>query len=53
MNTVAPLVLTQDQETALKAFELFLMDPVETVFVLSGYSGCGKTTLVRTLLDSL
>lgn len=45
--------LTNDQEAALKAFELFLLDPVENVFVLSGYSGCGKSTLVRTLLENL
>lgn len=49
----ATFVLTQDQNTALDAFNLFLMDPVETVFVLSGYSGCGKSTLVRTLLERL
>ncbi len=45
--------LTPDQETALASFNLFLMDPVETVFVLKGYSGTGKSTLVRTLLDRL
>jgi hypothetical protein len=49
----ATFSLTQDQETALKAFELFLLDPIENVFVLSGYSGCGKSTLVETILDRL
>lgn len=47
------LTLTEDQDTALKKFSRFLCDPVETVFVLKGYSGCGKTTLVKTLLDRL
>ncbi len=45
--------LTEDQEAALTAFQVFLLDPNETVFVLSGYSGCGKSTLVRVLLDRL
>lgn len=45
--------LTADQQTALDAFNLFLMDPTETVFVLQGYSGCGKSTLVRTINDRL
>jgi len=45
--------LSEDQQKALDAFNLFLMDPTETVFVLEGYSGCGKSTLVRTLLDRL
>lgn len=46
-------VLTPDQDTALAAFGLFLMDPIETVFVLSGYSGTGKSTLTRILLERL
>jgi energy-coupling factor transporter ATP-binding protein EcfA2 len=45
--------LTEDQQLALDAFNLFLLDPNETVFVLEGFSGCGKSTLVRTLLDRL
>ena len=65
MNTalapIAPVVplaalnvtLTSDQQAALDAFNLFLIDPLETVFVLQGYSGCGKTTLVRTIIDRL
>lgn len=47
------LVLTKDQQEAMNAFNRFLCDPHERVFVLSGYSGCGKTTLVRALLDRL
>lgn len=47
------LTLTPDQQAALDSFSLFLVDPIETVFVLSGYSGCGKSTLVRILLDRL
>ena len=47
------LVLTDDQENALDAFVNFLMDPFEPVFVLKGYAGCGKSTLVRVLLNRL
>ena len=54
MNTAtAEITLTADQEAALSAFYTFLVNPIETVFVLSGYSGCGKTTLVSTLLNRL
>lgn len=45
--------LTTDQQNALNAFTHFLSDPVETVFVLSGYSGTGKSTLVKYLIDQL
>ena len=47
------ITLTEDQQNAMNLFTQFLADPVETVFVLSGYSGTGKTTLVKTLLDRL
>lgn len=46
-------VLTHDQQQALDAFIKFILDPIETVFVLSGYSGTGKSTLVKHLLDQL
>lgn len=45
------MILTKDQEAAKEAFYAFLDDPVETVFVLAGYSGTGKTTLVKNLID--
>lgn len=47
------ITLTQDQQTALDAFSVFMQDTVEQVFVLSGYSGTGKSTLIKTLLDQL
>lgn len=47
------LQLTEDQKTALNAFNQFLVDPKERVFVIQGYSGCGKTTLVKHILDNL
>lgn len=45
--------LTTDQQNALDKFGGFLMDPAEHVFVLSGYSGTGKSTLVKTIVDRL
>lgn len=45
------LILTNDQTNALHEFMQFLLSPVETVFILEGYSGTGKTTLVSHLLD--
>lgn len=43
--------LTQGQENALQALLAFFLDPVERFFVLKGFAGCGKSTLVRTFLD--
>lgn len=51
--TATSITLTNDQKSALDAFTRFLTDPIESVFVLSGYSGTGKTTLIKTLLDLL
>lgn len=47
------ITLTNDQQNALEAFGRFMTDPTESVFVLSGYSGTGKTTLVKTLLEQM
>ena len=47
------ITLTPDQQNALEQFTQFLTDPSEQVFVLEGYSGTGKTTLVKTILDQL
>ena len=45
------ITLTQDQENARKDFMAFLSDPDETNFVISGYAGTGKSTLVSTILE--
>jgi hypothetical protein len=50
---MSELVLTQDQQAAYQAFVGFIVDPEESVFVLEGYSGTGKTTLVNKLLTDL
>lgn len=50
---VTPFTLSTDQQAALEAFYRFLADPLETAFVLEGFAGCGKSTLVAVLLDRL
>ena len=47
------ITLTPDQQAALESFTSFLFDPSEQVFVLEGYAGTGKSTLVDTLLQRL
>lgn len=50
---MSELTLTQDQQNAYSAFRKFLIDPDDKTFVLSGYAGTGKSTLVRKLLADL
>lgn len=47
------MTLTAGQQAGYDAFANFLMEPLETVFVVEGYSGTGKTTLVKTMLERL
>jgi hypothetical protein len=50
---MSELKLTQDQQNAYLAFNKFIADPDDKVFVLSGYAGTGKSTLVKKLLADL
>lgn len=47
------ITLTQGQAAAMDAFMAFLLDPTGHAFVLAGYAGTGKSTLVKHLLDSI
>ena len=47
------ITLTEGQQKAFEEFTQFILDPYESVFVLQGFSGTGKSTLVRTLIDRL
>lgn len=47
------ITLSPGQSAALDAFMSFLLDPDQPVFVLAGYAGTGKSTLVKHLLDSI
>lgn len=46
------LNLSQDQKTALTKLEAFLASPVQ-VFMLKGYAGSGKTTILKGLVEYL
>lgn len=47
------ITLTDGQQAATNAFMGFLADETQSVFVLEGYSGTGKSTLIKYLLDNL
>lgn len=47
------IILTPGQQAAYDAFARFLLIPHEEVFVLAGYAGTGKSTLVKELLKLL
>lgn len=47
------MTLTPTQETALKKISAFLEDKDKDVFVLTGYAGTGKTTLMKILHNRL
>lgn len=48
-----PFTLSDDQQAALDQFVKFLVSPVEQVFVLRGYAGTGKSTLVKTMMENM
>lgn len=50
---MSELTLTEDQQAALEAFTSFIANPESEVFVLAGYAGTGKSTLVNYLLSEL
>lgn len=45
--------LTRSQENVLKQILAFVNDSADRVFILKGYAGTGKTTLMRFLIKSL
>lgn len=45
--------LTPSQERGYNTFLPFYLDPNQTVMLLKGYSGTGKTTLVKYLMEQL
>lgn len=50
---ITDIVLSEDQQKAFEDFVGFMLDPHQFVFVLSGYSGTGKSTLVQYLIAHL
>lgn len=49
----SPFTLSPDQKTAYDAFGAFVVEPTAKIFVLEGYAGTGKSTLVEQLLKDL
>lgn len=47
------IVLTQSQQYAFEKLKSFIESPNDRVFILKGYAGTGKTTLVRTLIEEM
>ncbi len=47
------LTLSQQQKSALDAIKSFAGNKNKSVFILKGYAGTGKTTIIRTMLPEL
>jgi hypothetical protein len=47
------MTLTAQQEQAMKMIKEFIADKDSQVFILKGYAGTGKTTLIRTITEYL
>lgn len=47
------MILTTEQARALEEMKSFVAAPEENIFILKGYAGTGKTTLLSVLLDYL
>ena len=45
--------LTDDQHHVLQSVATFLMQPEERIFVINGYAGTGKTTLIGIIANTL
>lgn len=50
---MSTITLTQDQQRAYEEIAAFIAHPTQQVHVLKGYSGTGKSTLVKYLLADL
>lgn len=47
------MILTEQQHQAMKMIEKFIADKDSQVFILKGYAGTGKTTMIRYIVDYL
>ena len=47
------MTLSQQQSQALERIRNFVTDKSQTVFILKGYAGTGKTTLIKNLIPDL
>lgn len=53
MTNIYDITLTPQQKEAMKMVEAFIADRDSQVFILKGYAGTGKTTLIRCITDFL
>lgn len=51
--TAENIVLTQNQQEVFEKFLHFVKDKKQKVFILNGYAGTGKTTLIRFFINEL
>lgn len=49
----AKMILTKDQERVFERFKEFLKDSDSKVFILQGYAGTGKTTLIKFFIEHM
>lgn len=49
----AEITLTQDQNNAFELFKSFMTDNSSKVFIIRGYAGTGKTTLIQKIVKEL
>mgnify|MGYP002521666621 CR=1 FL=1 len=52
-SDISDIKLTRSQDHVLKQILDFVNNPEDRVFILKGYAGTGKTTLMRFLIKSL
>jgi exodeoxyribonuclease-5 len=56
INTIKnnlPFLPTNDQRAAIENFAAFMFNPSQPLFVLGGYAGTGKTSLIISIVKSL
>ena len=53
MNENSKIRLTQSQEKVLGEMKRFVFDSNDRIFILKGYAGTGKTTLMRFFIEEL
>jgi len=51
LNPTNKFVLTSDQVNALKQLHLFMNSKTANIYILGGYAGTGKTTVLRSLVN--
>ena len=47
------ITLTDEQKNVIKTFMKFLVNPKEKYMIIAGAAGCGKTTMIKYMLESI